>query len=119
MPMNFGHAALSPEKVATSVIGVCAPGNPGSVKVTVPTPASTPTVPYVFVTRYAAPSCQGIYFIAFNLIIGACTAVPGSSDFYGIASVTGSVRNDEISKALISIFLLSQVHELPLELMQL
>jgi hypothetical protein len=81
---------LSPEKVSTGVIGVCSPDTTVSVKVTAPTPVQTPTVPYVLVTNYATSNCQGNFYNAMNLIIGKCTAVPGSSDFYGIVSVTGS-----------------------------
>jgi hypothetical protein len=88
--MNFDHAAAGGVQVAKGVFDVCDPDNSGSVKVTAPTPAPIPTVPYVAVTTFAASSCQGIFSEAFNFIIGACTALPGTSDVYGIASVTGT-----------------------------
>jgi hypothetical protein len=88
----FDHPATVGPKV-TSIISICtsAPNNVGSFRVTAPTPAPAPIVPYVVVTTYAAPSCQGIFSDAINFIIGACAAVP-DSDGYGIASVSGSVR---------------------------
>jgi hypothetical protein len=78
----------------TSMIGFCTLDNAGSVMVTAPNPAPTPTVPYVLLTSYAASNCQGIFSDAINFVIGACTAVPGSTGF-GVASVSGSVRHDE------------------------
>jgi hypothetical protein len=81
----------------TGVIGVCAvsPDNIGSFKLASPTPAPLPTVPYVVVTPYAALNCQGIIYAgALNFIIGACTTLRDSAG-YGIASVSGSVRDDE------------------------
>lgn len=61
------------------------------MKVATPTPPPTPTVPYVVVTTYAVPRCQGVFSEAINFVIGACTAVPGTA-VYGIASLTGTVR---------------------------
>ena len=93
------YAADGANTMQTAVIGVCISDYTGSMKVTAPTPAPapapppTPTVPYVIVTIYATPNCEGMASSTDNFTIGACSAVPGSGG-YGVASVTGSVRHD-------------------------
>jgi hypothetical protein len=96
--MSIFHAVAV--KVSTGVVGACSPDNSGSFRLTVPTPAPTPNVPYVVVTNYPASNCQGSFSGTFNLIIGACTALPGSGG-YGVASLSGSVRHDECTHELI------------------
>jgi hypothetical protein len=98
------RAAVAAAKV-TAVIGACtvAPDNIGSFKVTAPTPAPLPTVPYVVATRYASSNCQGVSFdraLATNFIIDACTPLgvsSSSSALYGLVSVTGTVRRADVS----------------------
>jgi hypothetical protein len=93
----FVHAAAGGTQFATGVIGVCSLYNSGSMKVTAPTPAPapapppTPTVPYLTVTHYETPNCEGVVSSTYNFTIGACTAMPDSGR-YGVASVTGMVR---------------------------
>jgi hypothetical protein len=82
--------------MSTAVIGACTSDDSGSLRVTAPTPAPTPIVPYVVVTGYAASNCQGTFSDVVNIVIGACTQLP-DYDVYGVASVSGTVRQIAIN----------------------
>ncbi len=118
--MNLVYAAVAGAGAnLTGVIGVCSstPDSIASLRVSAPTPAPTPTVPYVVVTTYAASNCQGTFSGAINFIIGACTAVPGSTG-YGVVSVVGTVRRHDdmcANECVFCLFIRSLLYSIQLQ----